>query len=157
MAKEHQYAVTTNWTGNTGVGTRSYQSYERNHVISVENKADIPGSSDPSFRGDRTRYNPEELLVASLSTCHMLWYLHLCAEAGVIVTNYVDKATGVMIETPAGGGRFTEVTLNPTVTVADASMIDKANALHEPANQKCFIANSCNFPVNHQPVCLSEQ
>ncbi|QKZ14968.1 OsmC family protein [Spirosoma sp. KUDC1026] len=157
MAKEHQYTVTTNWTGNTGTGTRSYQSYERNYVVSVENKPAIPGSSDPSFRGDRTRYNPEELLVASLSTCHMLWYLHLCAEAGVVVTDCVDKATGIMIETPDGSGRFTEVTLHPTVTVADASMIAQANALHEPANRKCFIANSCNFPVHHQPVCLGER
>jgi organic hydroperoxide reductase OsmC/OhrA len=156
MAKEHQYAITTNWTGNTGQGTRSYQTYERNHVISAANKPDIPGSSDPSFRGDHTRYNPEELLVASLSSCHMLWYLHLCAEAGVVVTEYIDKATGVMIETSDGGGRFQQVTLHPTVTVADASMIDKANALHVPANQKCFIANSCNFPVYHQPVCTSE-
>ncbi|GAB3752291.1 OsmC family protein [Spirosoma pomorum] len=156
MTKEHQYVVTTNWTGNTGQGTHSYQTYEREHVISVTNKPDIPGSSDPAFRGDRTRYNPEELLVASLSSCHMLWYLHLCAEAGVVVTKYVDEATGVMIETPEGGGRFRQVTLHPIVTVADASMIDKANALHTPANQKCFIANSCNFPVHHQPVCTSE-
>jgi organic hydroperoxide reductase OsmC/OhrA len=156
MAKEYQYTLTTNWMGNTGQGTRSYQTYERNHVISAANKPDIPGSSDPSFRGDNTRYNPEELLVASLSSCHMLWYLHLCVEAGVVVTEYIDKATGVMIETSDGGGHFQQVTLHPTVTVADASMIDKANALHGLANQKCFIANSCNFPVYHQPVCTSE-
>ncbi len=154
MANEHQYAITTTWTGNTGQGTRSYKGYERSHTISVANKPDIAGSADPSFRGDHTRHNPEELLVASLSTCHMLWYLHLCAEAGVIVTDYVDRATGTMIVTPDGGGRFREVTLHPVVTVADAHMIDKANALHEPANQKCFIANSCNFPVHHRPTCV---
>lgn len=155
MNKTHQYAITTTWTGNTGQGTRSYRSYERSHTVSVENKPDIPGSSDPSFLGDRTRYNPEELFVASLSACHMLWYLHLCAEAGIIVTDYVDRATGVMIETPDGGGRFQQVTLYPVVTVASADMIAQANALHERANQKCFIANSCNFPVHHQPGCVS--
>lgn len=155
MNKAHQYAITTTWTGNTGQGTRSYRSYERSHTVSVENKPDIAGSSDPSFLGDRTRYNPEELFVASLSACHMLWYLHLCAEAGIIVTDYVDRATGVMVEGPDGGGRFQQVTLHPVVTVADASMIAQANALHKPANQKCFIANSCNFPVHHQPGCVS--
>lgn len=155
MTREHQYTISTTWTGNTGQGTRSYKSYARSHTVSVDSKPDILGSSDPSFLGDRTRYNPEELLVASLSTCHMLWYLHLCAEADVIVTDYVDKATGVMTEGPDGGGRFRDVTLHPIVTVADDSMIDKANALHELANRKCFIANSCNFPVHHQPTCVS--
>lgn len=114
----------------------------------------IMGSSDPAFRGDKTKYNPEELLVASLSSCHMLSYLHLCAVAGVIVTDYVDNASGIMVETPDGGGHFSEVTLNPIVTLTDQSMVDKANELHEQANRVCFIANSCNFPVYHKPSCL---
>src|SRR5690606_35226706 len=111
------------------------------------------GSSDPSFRGDPTKYNPEELLVASLSAGHMLWYLHLCANSGVVVIDYWDHATGTMVETENGGGRFQQVTLCPNVTVAEPSMVAKANALHHEANQLCFIANSCNFPVYHQPVC----
>ncbi|QDK81370.1 OsmC family peroxiredoxin [Spirosoma sp. KCTC 42546] len=154
MAKQHQYALTIKWTGNTGEGTSTYRSYERSHIISVDNKPDIPGSSDPAFRGDSTKYNPEELLVASLSTCHMLSYLHLCAVAGVNVIEYTDKATGVMVETPDGGGHFSEVTLHPHVVVADSSMIDKANELHHQANKLCFIANSCNFPVHHEPTCI---
>ena len=114
----------------------------------------IPASSDPAFRGNKTRYNPEELLVASLSSCHMLWYLHLCSEAGVVVTDYKDDATGLMEETANGGGHFTEVILKPVVTVTDSSMIEKANALHAKANELCFIANSVNFKVRHHPACI---
>ncbi|HTH82260.1 MAG TPA: OsmC family protein [Mucilaginibacter sp.] len=151
--KDHHYKATVKWTGNLGTGTRSYRAFDRNHEISVEGKPTIPGSSDPSFRGDPARYNPEELLVISLSTCHMLWYLHLCSEARVVVVEYTDNATGTMIETADGGGHFSEVTLYPQVMVSDASMIDKANSLHRDAHKKCFIANSCNFPVHHSPTC----
>src|SRR5215204_1484543 len=130
MAKQHNYNLTIQWTGNNGTGTSDYKAYERSHSILVNNKAEIAASSDPAFRGDKTRYNPEELLVASLSSCHMLWYLHLCAEAGVVVTNYTDNTTGIMTETADGGGQFSAVTLNPVVTVAKESMMEKANELH---------------------------
>ncbi|WP_338870096.1 OsmC family protein [Spirosoma sp. SC4-14] len=153
MSKQHTYTLTTRWTGNTGEGTRSYRSYERDHVIMAGTKPPIPASSDPSFRGNKMRYNPEELLVASLSSCHMLWYLHLCAEAGVVVVDYTDEATGTMLETADGSGHFSEVTLFPNVVVADESMIETANGLHHRAHQLCFIANSCNFPVYHKPIC----
>jgi organic hydroperoxide reductase OsmC/OhrA len=149
--KGHHYKTTITWTGNLGSGTSGYRAYDRNHVISVEGKPDIPGSSDPAFRGDRARYNPEEMLVASVSSCHMLWYLHLCAEAGLIVVDYVDEATGTMEETADGGGRFAEVILYPKVTVTDEAMVNKANELHYKANKLCFIANSCNFPILHKP------
>jgi organic hydroperoxide reductase OsmC/OhrA len=150
--KAHHYKVNITWTGNRGNGTSSYTAYDRNHTIQAGSKPVLPGSSDPNFRGDPTRYNPEELLVASLSSCHMLWYLHLCAAAGVIVTDYTDAAAGVMEETADGGGHFTEVTLFPVITVASQEMVDKADALHEKANELCFIANSCNFPVYHKPI-----
>ena len=153
MSKQHDYKLTVKWTGNSGTGTSDYKSYQRSHIISVENKPDIAGSADPTFRGDKTRHNPEELLVASLSSCHLLWYLHLCAEAGVVVTDYVDNAIGIMAQTPDGGGHFTEVTLNPTVTVTEISMIEKANELHKKASELCFIANSVNFPVHHKLIC----
>ena len=149
----HEYKVTLKWTGDRGYGTLDYKSYERSHTISVGNKSDIAGSSDPSFRGDKTKHNPEELFLASLSSCHMLWYLHLCAEAGVIVVAYEDKATGTMVETLDGGGHFTAVILNPEVIVTDALMVEKANALHKKANELCFIARSVNFPVHHNPAC----
>jgi organic hydroperoxide reductase OsmC/OhrA len=155
MSKEHQYRISLEWTGNSGAGTSGYKSYERSHRISVQNKPDILGSSDPSFRGDSSKYNPEELLVASLSSCHMLWYLHVCAEAGVVVVNYSDQAMGTMVETSNGGGKFSQVTLNPVVTVRDALMIEKANALHARANELCFIANSVNFRVSHRPTTVS--
>lgn len=153
MNKQHTYNLQTKWTGNTGTGTSAYKAYERAHKIEKENKPDILLSSDPSFRGEATRYNPEELLVASLSSCHMLWYLHLCAEAGVVVVEYVDNASGIMEETAEGGGRFVEVSLHPVVTVADASMIERANTLHHKANELCFIANSVNFAVKHEASC----
>lgn len=152
MNKTHQYNATITWTGNQGKGTIDYRSYERSHTIAVQGKMPILGSSDPAFRGEADKYNPEELLVASLSSCHMLWYLHLCAEANVIVLDYVDYAAGTMIETAQGGGYFTEVTLNPVVTVADEDMIARANALHVKAHACCFIANSVNFPVKHCPI-----
>lgn len=156
MGRSHNYNIKTQWTGNRGTGTSDYRAYDRDHIILAENKIEIPGSSDPAFRGDPTRYNPEEFLVAALSTCHMLSYLHVCVLNGVIVTNYTDNATGTMEETPDGGGHFTEVILNPVVVVKDASMIEKANELHHKASELCFIANSVNFPVKHSPSCVPE-
>ncbi len=152
MSGQHNYKATIKWTGNKGTGTDHYKNYERSHQIIIENKLDILGSSDQKFRGDKTKHNPEDLFVSSLSSCHMLWYLHLCSEAGVVVTDYIDNATGIMIETSNGGGQFTEVTLNPIVTVTEQHMIDKANKLHKKANKLCFIANSINFPVKHNPM-----
>jgi len=153
MNRQHYYHLTVKWTGNLGTGTSNYKEFERSHSILVDNKIEILGSSDPAFRGDKTKHNPEELLIASISSCHMLWYLHLCSEAAVIVTDYTDGATGLMIETSNGGGKFTEVTLNPIVTITDISMIKKANELHKKANKLCFVANSMNFPVYHVPMC----
>lgn len=152
MNKKHHYALAVKWTGNKGPGTRDYQAYERSHTISVVDKAIIGGSSDPAFRGDKRLHNPEELFLASISACHMLWYLHLCADEGIIVTDYLDNATAVMTETSNGGGRFTEVVLHPVVTITNEAMLAKAEELHHKANKLCYIANSCNFPVHHQPV-----
>lgn len=154
-AKQHYYTTTIKWTGNKGTGTSRYDAYERNHTLSIANKQDLLCSSDTPFRGDGTKHNPEDMLVASLSSCHMLWYLHLCADAGIIVTGYVDNATGILTDVPGGEGRFTEVVLHPLVTVAEAGMIEKANELHELAHKKCFIANSCNFPVKHEPKAVA--
>lgn len=151
MNKEHNYVTYLQWTGNTGNGTAGYREYSRDHVIRIENKPDLKGSSDSAFMGDATKYNPEELLVCSLSSCHMLWYLHLCAEAGIIVTAYSDNATGIMIEEKDGSGRFREVRLNPIVTVSHEDMIPSAIQLHQKAHTMCFIANSMNFPVSHFP------
>lgn len=155
MNKEHHYALKIEWTGNLGTGTSDYRAYTRNHIISAENKPDIPGSSDPHFRGDKTRYNPEEMLVAALSTCHMLSYLHLCAVNKVIVLEYNDNATGIMKENPDGSGKLTEATLNPVVKVKDSSMNTKAQELHEQAEKMCFIASSVNFPVHHKPTIIN--
>ncbi len=157
MKGQHNYNLTVKWTGNKGTGTSNYMAFERSHSIIIDGKNEILCSSDPAFRGDKTKHNPEELLVASLSSCHMLWYLHLCAESKVIVVDYLDTATGIMIETSNGGGYFTEVTLNPIVTVTEISMIEKANELHKKANELCFIANSVNFPVYHNATSKMQE
>ncbi|MDE2571237.1 MAG: OsmC family protein [bacterium] len=155
MAREHHYGVTVEWTGNTGTGTSSYQAYERQHEITVAGKPPISGSSDPNFRGDAQRYNPEEMLVASLSACHMLWYLHLCSEAKIVVVGYVDRAEGVMAETAGGGGRFERVTLYPQVRLQAGADVELARRLHHSAHARCFIANSVNFPVACEPTILT--
>jgi organic hydroperoxide reductase OsmC/OhrA len=155
MSKQHHYQLKVTWTGNKGTGTDHYTKYERSHTIEIENKVPILASSDTPFLGDATKHNPEDFLLASLSTCHMLWYLHLCADAGVIVTSYIDNPTGILIQNANGGGSFSVVTLNPIVKVKHSNMIEKANELHVKANQKCFIANSVNFEVKHLPVCIS--
>ena len=153
MNNQHSYILTIEWTGNRGTGTSNYTAYDRSHSIHIDGKRDIAASSDPAFRGDKAKHNPEELFLASLSSCHMLWYLHLCAEAGVVVVDYFDQATGIMGQTTDGLVRFKKVALNPVVTVTEEAMIDKANQLHKRANELCFIANSVNFEVSHNPMC----
>ena len=150
MKKLHQYTITNIWKPNSATGTKNYTSYSRNHEIIVKGKPVILSSSDPAFRGDSNRYNPEEMMVAALSSCHMLWYLHLCADAGVIVVAYEDQAIGTMEESTSGGGRFIEVVLYPKVKVTDVDIIEKAEALHKKAHELCFIANSVNFTVRCQ-------
>lgn len=152
ILREHLYQTSLKWTGNQGQGTISYKSYDRVYEIEVPGKPIIFGSSDPAFCGDKTKYNPEELLIASLSSCHMLWYLHLCAEAKIVVVDYQDKAIGKMCETQEGSGRFTEVILQPEITITAESNLERAKQLHEKAHQFCFIANSVNFLVSCQPL-----
>lgn len=152
MAKDHIYRVTTTWVGNQGTGTQTYKGYTRDHVYSADGKPDLLGSADPAFRGDPARWNPEELLLASLSSCHKLWYLHLCSTNGVLVEEYVDNAIGTMSEHPNGSGEFSEVTLNPHVTISTDSDADLAARLHHDVPALCFIARSVNFPVHHQPT-----
>ncbi|MBP0614854.1 OsmC family protein [Jiella mangrovi] len=149
--KIHRYAVRLEWTGNEGEGTTNYRAYSRDHVLSADGKAAIEGSADPAFRGDPARWNPEEMLLASLSACHQLWYLHLCAVAGVVVTGYADAAEGEMQEAPDGGGAFVRAVLRPKVTIAAGSDAAKAKALHHGAHEKCFVARSVNFPVLCEP------
>ena len=149
MSDEHHYRLTTTWTGNRGTGTSGYRDYERSVSVEVSGKPVVIGSADKPFRGDPQRWNPEDLLVAALSQCHLLSYLHACVEAGVVVESYSDEATGLMTEDGRGGGAFTEVVLHPRVVVAEASMIPAAQAAHAQAHDWCFIANSVNFPVRH--------
>jgi organic hydroperoxide reductase OsmC/OhrA len=155
MPKTHSYELTVTWTGNTGTGTSAYGAFERSVEVSADGKPAIPGSADPAFRGARDRWNPEELLVASLSQCHMLWYLVLCAKEGIVVTDYVDHPTGTLVETPDGSGHFEEVTLRPMVTIATALHLGRATALHERAHDMCYVANSVNFEVRTEPAVVA--
>ncbi|GAA3899132.1 OsmC family protein [Microbacterium invictum] len=152
MIGEHHYGLRTTWTGNRGTGTSGYRDYDRAVTISIDGKPDLAASADKPFRGDPTRWNPEDLLLAALSECHLLSYLHACVTAGVVVVSYTDEATGTMALDGRGGGAFTEVTLRPRVEVETAEMMDAAIAAHAQANAWCFIANSVNFPVRHEPT-----
>ncbi|CAI1727782.1 peroxiredoxin, SACOL1771 subfamily [Serratia grimesii] len=148
--REHHYQVNVEWQGNKGSGTESYKAYDRNYEITAGDKPSILGSSDPAFLGDATSWNPEDLLVASASACHKLWYLHLCAEAGISVCTYIDRAEGTMRE--GGKGCFTEIILKPEITIRPGDDIKRALDLHHRAHELCFIANSLNFPITCQPV-----
>jgi len=150
--REHRYHTATRWTGNLGQGTAGYRAYRREHTIEVAGKAAIQGSSDPAFRGDPACHNPEELLVAAASACHMLMYLHLCADAGIAVTAYEDAATGVMVEDADGGGRFRSIVLAPRITLATGSDQERARALHAEAHRLCFVANSLSTPISCEPT-----
>jgi organic hydroperoxide reductase OsmC/OhrA len=149
--KRHEYALETQWSGNHGTGTSDYKGYSRSHVIRAAGKPDISGSSDKAFHGDVTRWNPEELLIAALSQCHMLSFLHVAQSAGVVVESYLDHATGILETVADGSGRVTEVTLRPTIEIS-AGDISSVPSLHHRASDLCFIANSVNFPVTHEPV-----
>ncbi len=155
MKKEHTYTTHLQWTGNLGSGTNKYEAYSRDFTLAHDGKKIIEGSSDPSFRGDKHKHNPEELLLDAIASCHMLWYLHLCTVNNVVVLAYEDHATAIMQEEPDGSGQFLEATLKPTVTVAHADMIARANTLHDQANAKCFIARSVNFPIHHQAQTIT--
>lgn len=156
----HTYQAEVAWTGAGEAGTTSYTSYSRDHDVMFVGKPALPGSSDPAFRGDPSRYSPEELLVAALAQCHMLWFLHLAAQDGVVVVGYVDAAVGTMRVQAAGAGRFTQVVLRPRVTVRPArpgsAAIDDARlaALHARSAEHCFITRSVNFPVRTEPAPL---
>lgn len=157
MERRHHYRIVTRWTGNLGSGTSAYTAYSRAHELSGTAKtAVIPGSSDPLFRGDPARYNPEELLLGALSACHMLWVLHLCADAGITVTEYEDEPVGEMLEHADGSGEFTRVLLRPRVIIREAERIADAVALHASAHSVCALARSMNFPVEHEPRVTAE-
>jgi organic hydroperoxide reductase OsmC/OhrA len=150
----HHYAATVRWTGNLGEGTKGYRSYSRDYDVIIEGRPTLAGSSDEAFRGDASRHNPEDLLLAAISACHMLWYLHLCAVAGIVVTAYEDQAEAEMAMNADGSGQFTTATLRPVVTIA-SSEVELAKALHHEANQKCFIARSLNFSVHHEVTIIT--
>jgi organic hydroperoxide reductase OsmC/OhrA len=155
--REHRYRITTCWTGNRGSGTSAYGAYSRDHELSAPQKAaPITGSSDPAFRGDPSRYNPEELLLGALAACHMLWVLHLCADAGIVITDYRDDSEASVAEHCDGSGEFTRVTLRPRMTITDAARREEAAELHHKAHAVCALARSVNFEVVCEPEILAQ-
>lgn len=152
----HDYAVTVRWTGAKERGTASYTAYSRDHDVLLPGRPTLPGSADPAFRGDPARYSPEDLFVSSLAQCHMLWFLHLAAESGLVVRQYSDEATGSMRVESRGEGQFTNVTLHPRIVVDPGELAtdDHVDALHHKAHAMCFLARSVNFPVLVEPVRL---
>lgn len=148
----HLYRVELEWKGNLGVGTKTYTSYSRDYTYEAPGKPIMEGSSDPIFRGDQNKYNPEELLVVALSSCHMLWYLHLCAVNDIIVLEYKDYPEGKMSLDETGNGSFSEVHLNPHIKINNKDKYHLAMSLHNEAHKACFIAKSVNFPVLNHPT-----
>ncbi len=156
MSKAHDYAIDLTWTGNKGTGTSSYRAYSRDYTVSVANKPDILGASDPAFLGDPSRHNPEDMFLASVASCHMLWYLHLASAAGIQVVSYRDSAAGTMVLNADGSGEFSSITLNPIVSIQDSQHEDKAHSLHSEVGALCFIARSIKVPIRHEATVLVE-
>lgn len=152
MGNDHHYAVRVQWQGNLGSGTSGYRDYGRDNLVTAEGNPPIEGSADKPFRGSPERWNPEELLLAALSQCHMLSYLHFAVENGIVVTDYTDDAVGTMHQ-EGKGGHFTEVTLRPVIHIS-AGDPEVARRLHHEASENCFIAASVNFPVRHEPTLI---
>jgi organic hydroperoxide reductase OsmC/OhrA len=148
---QHSYEVSVEWQGNRGTGTSDYKSYGREVLVTAAGKPEIAGSADRAFRGNVERWNPEDMLLAALSQCHLLSYLHVAATHGIVVTAYTDAASGVMEQTADGGGHFVSATLHPVVTIS-AGDPELARQLHAEASAKCFIAASVNFLVLHEPT-----
>jgi organic hydroperoxide reductase OsmC/OhrA len=154
MSKEHHYELTVEWIGNLGQGTTGYRSYSRNHEVRLSSRPVIDGSSDVAFHGDPERWSPEQLFLAAASQCHLLWYLHLASDAGVVVTEYVDTPTAMMLEETSGAGQFAQITLHPVVTITDQANVPQAKRIHDRAGSKCFIARSVNLPISVEPTIL---
>src|ERR1035437_2359607 len=153
--RKHEYRITSRWTGNLGSGTSGYAAYSRAHESMGEGKAAaIAGSSDPAFHGDPARYNPKELLVGALANCHMLWVLHLCADAGIVVTEYADEAWGEMVEHADGSGEMTRVVLRPRLRITEMRRAPEVAAIHDRAHAVCCLARSVRVPVRHEPVVV---
>lgn len=146
MGTDHLYTARVTWQGNRGEGTVSYRGYGRDHLIEIAGKPPIPGSADASFLGDPARWNPEDMLLSAISTCHMLWFLHLAMEAGWVVQGYEDRAEARMAMNPDGSGQFTGAWLHPEVQIS-AGDVGLSDELHHRAHEMCFIARSLNFPV----------
>lgn len=156
MAKQHDFPARVVWTGNRGEGNAHYRGYDRTWQVRTDGKPEISCSNDPLLGGDTSLHNPEDLLVASLSACHMLWYLHLAGDAGITVTGYQDDPLGHGESEPGGAGRFVAATLRPTITVAGGTDLKAADAIHHRIREVCFIARSVAFPVSYEATYLVE-
>jgi organic hydroperoxide reductase OsmC/OhrA len=149
-----EFEARIRWTGDRGEGTKTYRGYDRTWRIETPGQVPIECSNDPAIGGDPNKPNPEELLLASLAGCHMLWYLHLASRAGIVVRAYSDDPLGIGESGKAGEGRFTRAILRPQITVERGADLAKADALHEEIDRYCFIARSINFSVEYRATYL---
>lgn len=155
MSINHTFKAKVNWTINEGDSTQNPRTFSRNHSVIIANKTSrLEVSAAKLFRGDDTLYNPEDLLLSALASCHMMSYLYVCAQNNIEVLSYTDTAEGDLEVEATGNGSFKKVRLKPIVTIKDAAQKALAHSLHEKANSLCFIANSCNFPISHDALVL---
>lgn len=155
MAFKHIFKVALSWFSTEKVASPKSKVYSKSHHISIEGKSDLAISAAKAFKGDPSLYNPEDLLLSSLVSCHMMSYLYLCDQNNIEVISYTDHAEAILEVNSDASGRFVEVILKPAVVILNPEQIALALDLHKKANQLCFIANSCNFPVMHMPTCLA--
>lgn len=155
MSKLQEYKSKLYWTGNKGTGTSAYKAYDRTWRLEIDGKPKIDCSNDPILGGDPSKYNPEDMLISALSSCHMLWYLHLCSQAGVVVLSYADEPVGYGELEATGKGKFTSAILRPKIEITPESDAKAALEIHEQIHEYCFIARSVNFPVTYEPEIYS--
>lgn len=146
----HLFKATLNWSSNKKQEETISKFYNKSHQIKIEGKPVLDISAAKAFKGDPSLYNPEDLLLSSLVSCHMMSYLYVCSQNGIEVLEYSDNAEATLEVSPDGSGRFTEVRLKPKVKISNPDKVELALELHTKANKLCFIANSCNFPVLHE-------
>lgn len=153
MTFKHTFKAEANWTSKKDITDSSKRFYNKSHQVKIEGKPILDVSAAKAFKGDPELYNPEDLLLSSLVSCHMMSYLYVCSQNGIEVLEYSDNAEAALEVNPDGSGRFVEVKLFPKVKISNPDQIELALNLHFKANQLCFIANSCNFPVLHEASC----
>lgn len=155
MSNRHTFEAHLSWTKPDEASSNRKRIYGKTHLMQINGKQDLTISAAKAFKGDPALHNPEDQLLSSIMSCHMMSFLYVCSQHNMEVFSYKDKATAILETYEDGSGKIVSVSLFPQVIIADHNQIELANALHVKANKLCFIANSCNFPVQHEPYTSS--